>query len=213
MTIKDIAIEAGVSASTVSRVLNDSTNTFATPAVRNRIWEIVRKNQYVPNATARSLKRGNQAGVETHNHMIACYLPRPNYLAGNPFYSEVTRAIEQKLLQEGYTVPYYFTQADTANPVTLQHMLSLQVDGVVVVGKPSSRDIAAELARRYKNIVYVGRTPIDAAWDQVFCSAYDGTREAMRYLLKEGHQKIGYVGQTAGQICFQGYQDALAEAV
>ena len=55
MTLKDIAREAGVSVSTVSRVLNDRETKAASKAVRERIWTIIRDNDYVPNRNAQAM--------------------------------------------------------------------------------------------------------------------------------------------------------------
>ena len=61
MTLKDIAKEAGVSVSTVSRVINNKGANAASQEVRERIWEIVRRTGYVPNYAAQNLKLGKNA--------------------------------------------------------------------------------------------------------------------------------------------------------
>lgn len=58
MTLKEIAREAGVSISTVSRVINKNSTNAASKEVQDRIWEIVRRTGYTPNSTARDLKMG-----------------------------------------------------------------------------------------------------------------------------------------------------------
>ena len=58
MTLKQIAQEAGVSISTVSRVINQSNSNVASKEVQERIWEIVRRTGYIPNSNARNLKTG-----------------------------------------------------------------------------------------------------------------------------------------------------------
>lgn len=57
MKLKDIAQEAGVSISTVSRVLNDKHTNAASKEVQERIWTVVRKYGYVPNDSARNLRK------------------------------------------------------------------------------------------------------------------------------------------------------------
>ena len=56
MTLKEIAKEAGVSISTVSRVINNNDTRAASKEVQERLWEIVRRTGYVPNTSARELK-------------------------------------------------------------------------------------------------------------------------------------------------------------
>ena len=69
MTLKDIAKEAGVSVSTVSRVIHHKPNA-AGKDVQKKIWAIVRKSGYMPNAAAQSLK----AGIEHPSSMPASYI-------------------------------------------------------------------------------------------------------------------------------------------
>ena len=57
MTLKEIAKEAGVSISTVSRVINNNSKA-ASKEVQERIWEIVRRTGYTPNSVAQNLKQG-----------------------------------------------------------------------------------------------------------------------------------------------------------
>ena len=64
MTLKEIAKEAGVSISTVSRVINKNSTNAASKEVQDRIWEIVRRTGYTPNSTARDLKMGGTDSLE-----------------------------------------------------------------------------------------------------------------------------------------------------
>ena len=61
MTLKDVAKAAGVSPSTVSRVIHSAGNNFASPEVRRRVWNAVRQLGYVPNQQAQGLKKGEAA--------------------------------------------------------------------------------------------------------------------------------------------------------
>ena len=75
MTLKEIAAEAGVSISTVSRVINKSTRTPAGKEVQDRIWEIVRRTGYTPNHTARELKKGSSVREEPLSRSLPVSLP------------------------------------------------------------------------------------------------------------------------------------------
>ena len=59
MTLKEIAREAGVSVTTVSRVINNNSKA-ASREVQDRIWEIVRRTGYIPNSAAQNLKMGSR---------------------------------------------------------------------------------------------------------------------------------------------------------
>ena len=56
MTLKEIAQEVGVSISTVSRVINNTSSKAASPEVKERIWDVVRRTGYIPNSAAQNLK-------------------------------------------------------------------------------------------------------------------------------------------------------------
>lgn len=72
MTLKEIAREAGVSISTVSRVINKNSTNVASKEVQDRIWEIVRRTGYTPNATARSLKTGAAKAADSPPPPLHC---------------------------------------------------------------------------------------------------------------------------------------------
>ena len=72
MTLKEIARQANVSVSTVSRVINQKNTKAASPEVQERIWKLVRKSGYTPNATARSLKLGQKSSDSEYNAQIHC---------------------------------------------------------------------------------------------------------------------------------------------
>jgi DNA-binding LacI/PurR family transcriptional regulator len=212
MTLKDIARQAGVSVTTVSRVLNDSSNTFASEKVRQRIWEIVQKTGYSPNPNARNLKMGNVSGKRKPSMAIACFLARSRTPDENPFFAQITRAIEQAALQFGYAIPYYFTQLDNANQTTLNRILDTEVDGAIALGRFSSAKVAQSLSSHYKNIVYTGLVGAANDWDQVICDGYEAAKAAMRYLIDAGHRHIAFVGETERECRYQGYLEALNEA-
>lgn len=65
MTLKEIAAEAGVSVSTVSRVINMKGPHVARPEIQNRIWEIVSRSGYTPNVHAVGLKRQSEPETES----------------------------------------------------------------------------------------------------------------------------------------------------
>ncbi len=72
MKLKDIAQQAGVSISTVSRVLRSPDTNAASKEVRDRIWKIVRETGYLPNETARALKSGKETQQTQTAQSIYC---------------------------------------------------------------------------------------------------------------------------------------------
>ncbi|MDD6032559.1 MAG: LacI family DNA-binding transcriptional regulator, partial [Oscillospiraceae bacterium] len=86
MTLKDIARLAGVSPSTVSRVLNQPDSTAASPGTRDRIWKIVRESGYIPNQNARLLRMGEESG-SLPSRSLCCIFARSDEMMNDPFFS------------------------------------------------------------------------------------------------------------------------------
>ncbi len=106
MTLKDIAKEAGVSISTVSRVINNKGSNAASKHTQDKIWSIVRKNGYIPNAAARTLKNGSPVPEEIRNrsYTIICICGEHSRTDISPLYQELERAIEQTAIRQKCTV-------------------------------------------------------------------------------------------------------------
>ena len=65
MTLKEVAARAGVSVSTVSRIINSPDDSFARKEVRERVWAIIKETGYTPNLNARELKQGKSKARNT----------------------------------------------------------------------------------------------------------------------------------------------------
>ena len=104
MTLKQIAAQAGVSISTVSRIINAPDGSFARKEVRDRVWAIIQETGYTPNQSARALKRGAVRAEETADGALACILGRTKTLDENPFFAQLARAIEQQAMEQRYQV-------------------------------------------------------------------------------------------------------------
>jgi DNA-binding LacI/PurR family transcriptional regulator len=70
MTLKDIAKEAGVSISTVSRIINGNSSNAASKEMQDKIWSIARAGGYVPNTSAQALKQKNRENVSLHFRVL-----------------------------------------------------------------------------------------------------------------------------------------------
>ena len=92
MTLKEIAKEAGVSVSTVSRVINNNSKA-ASKEVQDRIWEIVRRTGYTPNSVAQSLKRGASSQAGTESRSLACLFARTPAMMTDLFFNSLARSI------------------------------------------------------------------------------------------------------------------------
>ncbi|HHV11613.1 MAG TPA: LacI family transcriptional regulator [Clostridiales bacterium] len=206
MTLKDIAKAAGVSVSTVSRIINGNSLNAASKEVQDKIWEIARSGGYIPNTSAQALKIGNSE--KKSNHSIACIHARSTDAKNDAFFSALTRSIEQEALKEGYIVKYSFSAFDIHNPATHHQILNNEVDGVAVLGR-CDKETLKFLKTHFKKVVYTGLNTLDSEYDQVICDGYAVAADAMEFLFKLGHERIGYIGEFQKEVRYSAYQDAL----
>lgn len=210
MTIKEIAALAGVSASTVSRVINHPGSKAAGKEVENKIWQIVRETGYVPNPSARNLKlhHSSSAGSGAIPKTIGCIMARTN--TSDPFFSKITRGIEKESLRSGYIVKYIYSYQDIQNPDIRQTIRQTRVEGVAILGRPDSKT-RSFLKETYNRIIYTGLNNIESEFDQITCNAYLASKTAVSYLAELGHIHIAYLGERKNEIRYRGYWDAVTQ--
>src|SRR5207249_4448913 len=120
VTIHDVAEDAGVSAMTVSRVINESPRVSAD--TRRRVQASIAKLGYVPNRLARSL-------IQRKTRSFGVIVPD----VANPFFTLIVRGIERVAWRAGYHVILCDTQGDLDRERGyLEDMVSFQVEGVLI---------------------------------------------------------------------------------
>ena len=160
MTLKEIAQEAGVSISTVSRVINNSSTPVARPEIRDRIWEIVRRTGYTPNSAAQNLKRG-QPGIKTNTHSLACLFARTPNAPDDPFFSSLAKSVEIEAYKQNYILKLSFTPLDITKPETFRLIMEHDVNGIVILGRCDKATLKL-LKQHFHYVAYTGLNRIDA---------------------------------------------------
>ena len=160
VSIKDVAREAGVSATTVSYVLNRNPDETISAETTQRVLEAVRRLHYVPNLNARSLssRRSNLIGV-----LIPQTEPGKEFMFSNPFYGELLSAIEYTARKNGYHLLLSGTQEDQSYVSVAQNR---GVDGIIIVGAYPGRNLE-ELRGMNVPIVLVDSYVKDAAFHTI----------------------------------------------
>lgn len=210
MTLKEIAREAGVSISTVSRVINKNTTNAASKEVQDRIWEIVRRTGYTPNSTARDLKKGASEGTEPLSRAMACLFARAEDSKSDLFFSTLARSIEQEAFKRGYVLKYSFTAIDIHHPNTFRLITDNHVDGVVVLGRCDKQTLSF-LKKYFNCVAYTGLNTLEAKYDQIISDGCQAAMAAVNHLAGLGHARIGYIGETRAEDRYKGYCAALSE--
>ncbi|HEY5524012.1 MAG TPA: LacI family DNA-binding transcriptional regulator [Clostridium sp.] len=175
-TIKDIAVKAGVSLSTVSRVLNFDETLNVPDTTKIKIFEIAEELEYV---SVRSRKKR-----KVKNIGIVLWYDQQQEL-GDPYYLSIRLAVEKKCIAEGYNIVRIYME-------TCQEELK-NLGGIVAIGKFSKNEVEFLVAAT-ENIVFVDSSPADKRFDSVVIDFEVAMYGVMNYLYNLGHRKIGYIG-------------------
>lgn len=183
VTINDVAKEAGVSISTVSRVLNN--NYPVKEETRIRIEKAIEKLNYKPNIAARSL-------ITRKTSVIGIIVPGIT----NLFFPTLVEIIEGFLTGSGYSISLCNTGGEALKEVELiNQMMSRQVDGLILID-PTLENLDNgyfdEISRSLPMILVNG-FPGNYQCNFVSYDEEIGAREAFMYLLELGHRNIAFI--------------------
>lgn len=203
VTIADIAQMAGVSASTVSRVLSGANK--VSEAKREAVLKAVSDLNYHPNMFARGLASGQSMtiGVLTQNF-------------GSPFYDAIIQGIVQRLNKTGYFPIFADGQWQQEMEVeAIQAMMRRQIDGLIVLGGYLTFDELKELAGNIP-VVIVARKLAGFEENCVSIDNVEAACQATQHLIDLGHRQIvhicGPMDHPDARDRRDGYLKALAEA-
>lgn len=208
LTLEEIGRRAGVSRSTVSRVLNDHPD--VRPAVRARVEAVIEETGYQPHHAARALV-SNRSGL-----IGLVMLTEVDELFGDPYYSALVNGIQQACADHDliFTIfPVYRHQRDS-DALTPQIVQGGFVDGVIVTAGPRSDRLISSLRDRGKPMVVVGHPVDDVGLLRVDVENRIGSVAAVTHLCAHGRQRVGFVGATSrylfGVERLDGYREAIA---
>lgn len=203
MNIYDIAREAQVSISTVSRVLNNKGN--VNPAMKKRIEEVLKKYDYKPSAIARGMVSKTMKSIAILTVDI-----RVNH------YARQIYMIEQAFRKEGYNVIVCNTGGLTEECARYLEILSeKKVDGLVLIGSVfnnlKDHPEQTALIRDVPVVIANGKLNLPNCYS-VLVDDRKGIRTAAEYLYQKGHREILYVQDLdtdSGREKMQGFLEAM----
>jgi DNA-binding LacI/PurR family transcriptional regulator len=206
VSIKDIAKAAGVSHSTVSRALSDSS--LVSTETKSLIQQLAHEMDYSPDAQARSLVMGR-------THTVGVVVTTIT----DPFIAEVVQAIEHTALDHGYSVILTSSNAEPEREIAAVEMLhSKRVDGLVVTSSRVGALYQDHLDRLRVPVVLVN-SHSQQRGKYTFSVSVDnrhGAFLATSHLAALGHRRIAYVTGPANHSDdldrFAGYREALGQA-
>ena len=177
-TINDVAKLAGVSAMTVSRVINNSG--YISRETRSRVEAAIAELAYVPNAVGRQLR-------SKRTKMLALVLSD----IMNPFFTTIARGVEDVARAQGFSV--MFCNTDESEAEEARYLLMLvqrQVDGVLLVPASTSGKSLRLLSSHHMPVVVLDRRIQSRQVDSVRSDSEAGAYTLTEHLIALGHRRI-----------------------
>lgn len=209
-TLEEIAQLAGVSRSTVSRVVNDDPR--VSQAARERVDAVIKEQNYVPNAAARSL-------ASRRTRIIGLLIsPSVGIILSDPFFADLIQGAVRSGNDSDYILTILMETGDSAKSadrVYRRFIRSRHVDGVVILSSVVEDPIVERLMNDRFPFVLIGRHPHHAV-NFVDIDNRAAARDAVAHLLEHGYRHIGIVDGPPNMIAsidrYAGYVTALQEA-
>ncbi len=203
VTIQDVARTAGVSVSTVSRVLNARVDVAS--ETQGRVQAVIEQLGYTSNLAARSMR-------SRRKNLIGLVVPD----IGFPYSIEIMKGVNRAIAESTFDLLVYTTGdiKKSGTPSHEQYYISLLnnslTDGVVIVAS------AAEELITDSPIIAVDPHIVNPNYPSIQGTNYQGAVEAVNYLIKLGHRRIGFIGGRpeigSALLRLNGYQDTLTQA-
>jgi LacI family transcriptional regulator, repressor for deo operon, udp, cdd, tsx, nupC, and nupG len=190
-TIEDVAKLAGLSRTTVSRVINN--HPYVSEDKRKLVIEAMNRLGYVPNSSARSLR-------SQKTDIIALFIPR----IMNPFFSQLVESMEIAAAEHGYQLIICQTRYSPEKELNYMNLLKTkQVDGVILASMQNDWK-TIEPFLDYGPIVLCNEFDENANVPSVKLDQVYGGYIATKHLLEQGHTRIAY--------CCGGYRSNVAKS-
>jgi len=205
VTLKDVARRSGVSAMTVSRVVNGGDR--VSPQTRQRVEQAIAELGYVPSRVARGL-------IRQKTHTLALIVPD----VANPFFTLIVRGAEDVARRADYRMILCDTRADlTIERDVIEEMIAHRVEGIAIAPvSDRSRSHLRRLKKYGVPFVLIDRTVPGLDCDVVVGDSAGGARRLLEHLIGLGHRRIGMIVESdevsTARDRREGYEQALRAA-
>jgi len=202
--IKDVAEKAGVSITTVSHVINETR--YVSDDLKTRVQSAMEALNYRPNTLARSLRSGR-------SRTIGLVIPD----ISNLFFAEISRKIEDKGFEFGYSVILCNTDDDLEKEKRyIDVLLEKQVDGIIFISAGEAKENILKQMEMDIPIVVADRDIPSLTSDVVLIDNHEGGFKATNYLITLNHKRIACITGpslvTPSALRVEGYKHALKDA-
>lgn len=201
ITIKELAKQLGISASTVSRALNSKS--VVKEDTRQMVLEAAKKYSYMPNEIARSLQKSS-------TKTIAVVLPD----ISETFFGTIVKEIDRVVARQGYLMILTDTHENIENEQKYLNMLyTRRVDALVLATVDTSGRTVSRYLEQNIPVVFIDNVPEFTEIDAVTIDNRKASQMAIEYLVSHGHHRIaaivGSKTETTGVERLAGYEAAL----
>ncbi len=204
-TIKDIAIELGISISTVSRALRGQPDVNA--ETRKAVVDLAEKLDYQPNKAALSL-------LNKHTNTIGVLVPNLDY-----FFATAIKGIDEAALEAGYTVMVCQSNESYGKElINTKRLLESRVDGFIISVSSDTKivDHFKKIQDKGIPMVFFDRDVNELQAPKILLNNFEGGYIATKHLINKGYSKIAFLGgperMSISNQRFEGYKSALKEA-
>jgi LacI family transcriptional regulator len=199
-TMRDVAARAGVGIKSVSRVVNGE---YVRPETKRVIVEAIAELGFSRNDSAAMLRQGSSASIGLVLEDIA-----------EPFQSMMTRAVEAVTIANGSILMTASSGEDPARErQVVRAFCARRVDGLIIVPAAHSHKYLLPDIRAGVSTIFVDRPARGIDADTILADNVEGAREGVAHLIAAGHQRIGFIADTAEIFTaaerLRGYKDAL----
>jgi LacI family transcriptional regulator len=207
-TMKDVAVRAGVSQTTVSFVMNRVSGPAISAETQERVWQAVRDLGYRPNATAKALRTR-----QTHSLGFVT-----DWLASSPFAGDIILGAQDEAWNRSHLLTIVNTKGDPAvEEAAVEELIARRVDGIVYA---SMAHLAVTPPRNLRDVptVLINCVSTEPYWPSAVPDEILGGDLATSALVQAGHVRIGLINiapdsvEPASVGRLAGYRDALARA-
>lgn len=202
--IKDVAKRAGVSTTTVSRVLNGEK--YVREELKDRVNQAIEDLGYAPSHIARSL-------VRNKTNLLGVIVPDLT----SSFYSTILSSIEQTAASNHYNLLVCNISEDIDKEFKYLNIFKeMRVEGIIIMHEKINEDIRNFIEKLKIPVIFSSVKPMDQSFVSVIVDDYAAAYDATTYLIGLGHKQIAFIGgdmrdMTSGQNRYSGYRNALAD--
>lgn len=202
--IKDVAKRAGVSTTTVSRVLNGEK--YVREELKNRVNQAIQDLGYAPSQIARSL-------VRNKTNLLGVIVPDLT----SSFYSTILSSIEQTAASNEYNLLVCNISEDIDKEFKYLNIFKeMRVEGIIIMHEKINEEIRWFINKLDVPVIFSSVKPMDQSFISVIIDDYTAAYDATQYLIGLGHEQIGFIGGdmrdiTSGQNRYSGYRNALSD--